>query len=213
MARDSFTQIAYAYLRDAIIKYDLEPGKAIVEQEISNALGISRTPVREALKLLEAEGLVWHAPLRGTFVTEITTQDVEEIFALRETLEVLALQEAIHDISDSELGEVEEMLLALHADSNVENFYESDRRLHELIVNHGHNRRLVLFINTINSQIERLRQMSARRPNRLGSSMQEHLDLLEVLKERNYEKAEALLRRHIKNVKESTLDVCKRMRY
>lgn len=209
MVKDSFTQIAYTYLRNVIVKYDLKPGEAIVEQEISNALRISRTPVREALKLLESEGLVHHIPQRGTFVTEISTQDVEEIFALREALEVLALREAINDVTDQELTEVEQLLLTLDSDSSPENFYVSDRCLHELIVRHGRNRRLVNILNTLNSQVERLRQMSARRQNRLSESMQEHLDILKALKERNFKRAESMLRRHIKNVKESTLAVCK----
>lgn len=212
MVKDSYRKVAYDYLYNAIITYKLAPGSAIVEQDISDALGISRTPVREALKLLESEGLVWHAPLRGTFVTEITTQDVEEIFMLREALEVLALQVAIHNITDEELAAVEERLCALEANSSPELFYESDRQLHELIVRHGRNRRLALFLNTINSQIERLRQMSARRPGRLQKSMNEHLQILSTLKERDAKKAEKMLRQHINNIKESTLEVCKSIR-
>jgi DNA-binding GntR family transcriptional regulator len=209
MSKDSRKETAYKYLYDMIISYRIPPGDAIVEQDISDTLGISRTPVREALKMLEAEGLVRHIPLRGTIVTEISTQDVEEIFNLRETLEVLALQVAIHEITDAELAEVEMALNSLSSDSAPEDFYESDRKLHDVIVRNGRNRRLMHFLNTINSQIERLRQISAQRPKRLENSMQEHLDLLAALKERDLKRTELLLRRHINNVKESTLDVCK----
>jgi DNA-binding GntR family transcriptional regulator len=209
MTNDSRKEKAYKYLYDIIIKHRILPGDAIVEQDISDTLGISRTPVREALKMLEAEGLVRHIPLRGTIVTEISTQDVEEIFNLRETLEVLALQVAIHEITDEELAEVEKALNSLGPNSAREDFYESDRKLHDAIVRNGRNRRLMQFLNTINSQIERLRQISAQRPKRLESSMQEHLDLLAALKERDFKKTEQMLRRHINNVKESTLDVCK----
>jgi DNA-binding GntR family transcriptional regulator len=212
LTKDSRAKKAYDYLYNAIVKYDLAPGAAIVEQDISEALGISRTPVRAALNMLESEGLLRHVPLRGTFVTEISTQDVEEIFMLREALEVLALHVAIQDITDQELAELEKLLLTLCPDSSPENFYAADRRLHEVIVSHGHNRRLMVFLKTLNSQIERVRQMSARRANRLQHSIQEHLHILEALKERDVKKAERMLRQHIHNVKESTLEVCKRIR-
>lgn len=212
VSKNSFRQVAYNYLHNAIITHELAPGMAIVEQDISDALGISRTPVREALKLLESEGLVRHVPLRGTFVTEITTQDVEEIFMLREALEVLVLQVAINNITDEELASIGELLQSLTPDSPPESFYESDRRLHEMLVRHGQNRRLMLFLNTINSQIERLRQLSARRPGRLQNSMKEHLQILEALKERDLKKAEKMMRQHINNIKESTLEVCKSIR-
>jgi len=209
MSKDTRKQTAYNYLRDAILNATLAPGATLVEQEISDGLGISRTPVREALKVLESEGLVRQIASRGTFVTEISTQDIEEIFDLREVLEILALKVAIHDITDSELANVDSLLRTLGPDSLTEEFYESDRRLHDMIVRHGHNRRLVLFLNNINSQVERLRHASAQRPNRLPHSMQEHLAILEALKERNFEKAESTLRLHLTNVKLSTLDACK----
>jgi len=209
MSKDNRKQIAYNYLRDAILNATLAPGTTIVEQDISDVLGISRTPVREALKIVEAEGLVRQIPSRGTFVTEISTQDIEEIFELRETIEILALRVAIHDITDNELANIDTLLCSLGPDSPPEDFYESDRNLHDLIIKHGHNRRLVLFLNNINSQVERLRHTSAQRPNRLPNSMKEHLAILEALKERNFNKAESTLKLHLTNVKLSTLDACK----
>lgn len=210
VVRDTRQQKAYEYLYNAIVTNKLPPGVAIAEQEISNVLGISRTPVREALKQLEAEGLVRHIPLRGTFVEEITTQDLEEIFALRETLEVLALKTAINDITDEELYEIEILLRSLEYDSSNEKFYDSDRRLHDLIVKHGGNRRLAQILNNLNSQMERLRHIAAMKPHRLQQSKQEHLEIVAALKMRDLEEAERLLRQHIRNVKESTIEVCRK---
>lgn len=210
VVRDTRQQKAYEYLYNAIVTNKLPPGVAIAEQEISNVLGISRTPVREALKQLEAEGLVRHIPLRGTFVEEITTQDLEEIFALRETLEVLALKTAINDITDEELYEIEILLRSLEYDSSNEKFYDSDRRLHDLIVKHGGNRRLAQILNNLNSQMERLRHIAAMKPHRLQQSKQEHLEIVAALKRRDLEEAERLLRQHLRNVKESTIEVCRK---
>ncbi len=209
LAKDTRKQKAYCYLRNAILSNELKQGSAIVEQDISDKLQISRTPIREALKMLEAEGLVYQIPQRGTFVKEITTQDVEEIFMLREALEVVALRESIKHISDEPLDELESKLEKLSIQSKPEDFYECDKMLHQLIIQNCGNRRLVHFLNTINSQIEMIRRISAMLPNRLEKSKQEHLRIVRALKARNLPKAESELRKHIKNVEASTLEVCR----
>ena len=107
MAKNALKNVAYEYLLNAIMSYELKPGQVIVEQEVSDQLGISRTPIREAFKQLESEGLVHHFPSRGTFVTNLTVQDVEEIFQLREMFELTALKSAIHRITEEELRYIE----------------------------------------------------------------------------------------------------------
>lgn len=107
MGKRGLKNVAYDYLLDAIMSYELKPGQAIVEQDISDRLNISRTPIREAFKQLESEGLVRHLPSRGTFVTNLTVQDVEEIFQLRELFEITALKSAINCITDDELDYIE----------------------------------------------------------------------------------------------------------
>lgn len=208
--KDSLQQVAYEYLFNSIIANKLQPGVPIVEQDISRALGISRTPIREALKQLESESLVWRVPGRGAFVADITHQDLEEIFSLRETLEVQALQTAINSIPDAEISEIEDLLQNLTPDSEQELYYESDRKLHDMIVKKGNNRRLMNFLNNLNAQIERMRRVAAMRDQRLGFSRQEHLEIISALRERNLEKTEQLLRQHIRNVKESVREVLNR---
>lgn len=209
MAKETRKNIAYQNLRDAILTWTLSPGSPIVEQEISDQLGISRTPVREALKQLEAEGLVKVIPQRGTFVSDLSTQDVEEIFALRESLEIMALKVAIGNIPSDQLTKLESFLSSLTPDSPHEQFFESDRMLHEIIVNHGGNERLAHFLDSLNVQVERVRRISAARPNRLDLSMREHLGILRAIRARDWNAAESELRQHIRNVKQSTLDVCR----
>ncbi|MDA8228319.1 MAG: GntR family transcriptional regulator [Desulfitobacterium hafniense] len=211
MTKESRKNIAYNYLREAILTWKLHPGSPIVEQDISDQLSISRTPVREALKLLEAEGLVKVMPQRGTFVFELSTQDVEEIFALRENLEVLALQAAIQSIPIDELNNLEAYLTTLTEQSPPEHFFTSDRQLHALIVVNGGNERLALFLDSLNAQVEQVRRVSALRPNRLDVSMREHLAIVQAIQARDIITAEAELRQHIRNVKQSTLDVCRNM--
>jgi DNA-binding GntR family transcriptional regulator len=207
ISKDSRKEQAYDYLYNAIIKHQMRPGTSIIEQEVSNVLGISRTPIRESLNRLESEGLVRHIKGRGTFVTEVTLQDVEEILELREIMEIRALHNAWSRISDKELEEQEQILMRLDVNSSEDQFYDSDRKLHELIVLYSGNQRLVIFLKTINTQIERLRQIALYSPGREEESRKEHLAIIRCLKQRNYHEAENQLRNHIQNVKINTIEV------
>lgn len=213
MVKKPLRNIAYDYLYNSIISSELSPGSVIVEQEISDKLGISRTPVREALKQLTAEKLVRYIPGRGTFVEEMTAKDIEELFEIREMFEETMLKHAISRFTNEEIDQMEQLLQSLNNEkSQPEDFYISDRKLHEMILNHGHNRRMVEFLNTVNSQLERFRRISAMTPKRLEKSKREHLEIIYAIKERNTEKAVKALHSHLENVKGSTLDVCEKAR-
>lgn len=200
---------AYEYLLEAILANKLPPGAPIIETEIAAALNTSRTPVREALKALESDGLVSHYPLKGTFVSEITPYDVEEIFHLRTMLEICALQLAYDKITAEELDKVEKLFLALGAASPRQDYHIADRRLHALIVDKAGNSRLKQFLNILNVQIERFRRIAAMEPNRSTSSRKEHLEIIENLRRKDLAACEESLRRHLNSVKDSTLDTVK----
>ena len=128
-------------------------------------------------------------------------------FFLREILELGALQIAWNRISISEIERVEQLLLSLTNESLFEDFYESDRALHSMIVRYSGNRRVQSILNNINVHIERLRQIASFNPNRTEKSKMEHLNIINTLKERDYEKTKDLLIKHIHNVKQNTLEV------
>lgn len=214
MAKNALKNVAYEYLLNAIMSYEIKPGEVIVEQEISDQLGISRTPIREAFKQLESEGLVHHFPSRGTFVTNLTVQDVEEIFQLRELFELTALKSAIDRITKEELEYVEGRLRYLddmksEEPSTKEEYYGSDRELHELIMKYSGNSRMIKFHRTLEAQLERLRRISSLTPMRLTKSRQEHLAILSALNARDLAASTEALRLHLRNIKESTLAVCR----
>jgi DNA-binding GntR family transcriptional regulator len=213
MAKQPLRNVAYDYLYESIISNKLLPGEAIVEQEVSDLLGVSRTPIREALKQLTAERLVRHIPARGTFVAEMSTQDVEELFEIRTMFEENALKWAINKITDAEITRLEQLFGSLNGSSRPEEFFNSDRELHSLILRYGRNRHMIELLNTVNSQLERLRRVSSLTPNRLEKSKKEHLEIIYAIKEHNLEKAENALRMHLKNVEQSTLDVCQQARF
>lgn len=216
MGKRGLKNVAYDYLLDAITSYEMKPGQAIVEQDVSDKLGISRTPIREALKQLESEGLVRHFPSRGTFVTNLTVQDVDEIFQLRELFEITSLKNAVHEIAEAELDYIEERLRYLddkrsEEPPTKETFYNSDRELHALIMKYSGNSRMIKFHKTLEVQLEQLRRISAMTPMRLVKSRQEHLDIIYALRSRDLANATRALLLHLQNIKASTLNVCRNM--
>ena len=199
----------YQDLFQQIVHGTLVPNTLLSESELAKQMESSRTPVREALLMLEGDGLLRRYPGRGYLVTEVTLQDVDEIFELRIGLERLALKKAYPNLSNSLLLKLEAQLEELGAQSTPDEFYSADRTLHKLLAHYCGNSRLQKFLNTLDSQIERVRYISARRPDRLPESKREHLDIIHALKQHNLDLAEEKLVKHIQNVGESTKQVCR----
>ena len=200
---------AYEFLYNAILSNDLKPGTPISEAEIANKLGLSRTPVREAFKILDKEGLVKQIPNRGTFVVEITVQDIEEIFALRELFEIYALKSACKFITDEILDYIENEINSLDNNDSPEKFYEVDELLHSTIINHSGNSRLINFRNMINSQIMMIRRISSKYPLHFTIAKREHKEIINALRSRDLKKCEALLGSHIRDIKTRTIEILK----
>lgn len=200
-------QLAYDYLLDAMTNFEILPGEAVVEQDVSNILGISRTPVREAMKQLEADGFVYHIRQKGTFVSGITNADIEEIFELRMILESAAVDHAVNSLSDDILASLKQQINELGADAVDEDYYRADRNLHRLIVDSMCNSRISKIFSQLGQQIGFLRRLSSRAPNRLGHSRNEHLAIVDALVARNPKQVRRELSLHLENVKANTLKV------
>ena len=211
-ARRSLKILTYNHLYNSIVNCTLMPGDVIVEQDVSNQLSVSRTPVREAIKMLEAEGLVYTVESTGTFVNEITDRDIEEIFQLRVMFEMTALKDAVVLLSDQDINEMTERLEALNGMGNNDAYYELDDDLHMKIIKCSNNTRLFSFYNKLKSQLEQYRRISAMTPNRLNKSKQEHFGIVEAIKARNLEDASERLVQHLENVKQSTIDARQTLR-
>lgn len=212
MAKKSLNKVAYEYLYKSIVTCQYLPGEAIVEQEVTNKLGISRTPVREALRRLSSEGFIRQIPMKGSFVRQLTTHDIEDIFELRQMFEENALRSGFNEISAEELAMIEKKMNQLTEDSDPEDFYESDRMLHRMIIGHAKNKRMIAFFNTIDSQLETFRYLSAMNNMRLKHSKEEHINIIKAIKEKKLESALKHLRLHLDNVKINTLKVLRQMR-
>ncbi|MBW2340200.1 MAG: GntR family transcriptional regulator [Deltaproteobacteria bacterium] len=191
------------YLEDMIIKGKLRPGQRIKEQEVSSQLGISRPPVREAFKILEAEGLIKREPRRGVLVSEVTKNDIWEVYTLKIALYTLAVTLAIDRISDNGIGKLEkivtQMEMIVQDDSNPDiiRYEELNNLFHEtttILAGHG---RLKKMVQSLNNQIKRVSYRSFTKEGHLKSSCRYHRQILEAIKARDKILAERLTREHI----------------
>lgn len=197
---------AYHYLYEQILSGKLALGAPVSEVEISEALKISRSPVREALKRMEAQGLITHYAGRGAFVSDITLRDLEEIFDLRMLMEIFALETACRRLDDSVLNSLEKMLLSLTENTSPKEFFEANSRLHDTIVSYGGNRRLEGLLNMLSAQIAIVNRISARAPKHFDDSTQSHLELVRLIRKRDCDAAKRCLENHLTEVRNKTLE-------
>ena len=200
---------AYEYLKHAIIVDEIPPGSPLVELELSESLQMSRTPIREAMRQLETEGLVTTYPARGSFVTVLTPDDVQEIYELRLALELWALERSIARITDEELDALQAAFGEGYRTGAWETLHNADQGLHDLITEKAWSRRLLMLLSLLNTQAERIRYQSARSLGRDDLSYREHLHIIQCIRERDLEKSRAALRTHLRSVANSAMDAAK----
>ncbi len=202
MAKNNYRIQAYNYIVDAINNGDYKPGALIAENVIAEKLSISRTPVREALKTLEAEGMVISYPGRGSFVAYITRDDIVEICQLRYLMENYALELSINRITDQELDRCEALLKAAEDGLDSETCMRADTTLHNLIIERSGSRYVANLTQQLNSLTSRFRVASSKNSVRWKASTEEHLEILRCIRLRDFEKASAALKVHLENVTE-----------
>jgi DNA-binding GntR family transcriptional regulator len=193
-------------LREQIFAGTLAPGSFIEETALCESLKISRTPLREALKVLSAEGLVRHEPRRGCFVNEVTEKDLDEIFPVIALLEGRCAYEAAKNASDADLAVLQTLHQRLEKQAKAKrivDYYETNFAIHEAIITLANNRWLAQVIADLRKilKLARLQQLSA--PGRLEQSLSEHLAVYAALKARDCEGAEAAMRTHLLRQREA----------
>ena len=194
-------QIADA-LRNQILLGELVPGRNIPERETAEALGVSRTPLREALVILEGEGLVMMAPAKSPIVANQSVEDVTQLLLVQSALEGLAGECACERISADELVQIESMhqeMLAKSNDAESLDFFSKDMAFHEAIVASTKNQPLIKTHTQYNSRLWRARFMSSRRRvKRRSITLKEHANIVEGLKLRDKEQTSVALEQHLR---------------
>jgi len=199
----SLSDEAYNFILNKIIFFEYTPNEPIIENDICEELGISRTPLREALRRLEAEGFVTKARNRGTFVRSYTQQDIAESCDIRILFELHALKNCIQRVSHAELDEIRRRICELTEESTPEEFYEVDADLHGMIARYCGNSRMWMILQSMSAQLDAVQKVSAQTPNRLIHSKAEHLEIVNAIYRKDGQEASEKLKLHLENVKKS----------
>ncbi|MDN5346487.1 MAG: hypothetical protein PWP65_51 [Clostridia bacterium] len=206
-------EIVFEALRDAIINGQLKAGERLMEVQLAEELGVSRTPVREAIRKLELEGFVVMVPRKGAYVADFSTKDIADLFEIRSALEALAASLACERITSEELEELERLLVRIAecADNNdLNSLVEADTRFHDVLYRASRNERLAQIISNLREQIQRLRTVSLATPGRMREMLEEHKKLVEAIAERNIELAQKLAQEHIENAENRMLEAIRK---
>ncbi len=187
-------------IREDILSGHYKQNEELKENTIGLELGVSRTPVREALRQLELEGLVNIIPNKGAYVTGISEKDIHDIYVIRSYLEGLCARWACEHINDEKLQELEEVVYLSEFHSKKQHYdqvVELDNKFHELIYEASGSKILRHVLSDFHHYVQRIRKITLSNPERAENSNHEHTAILDAIRERNGELAETLAHEHI----------------
>jgi DNA-binding GntR family transcriptional regulator len=197
---------AHQVLREAIATGELKPGARVLESELAVLLNMSRTPVREAIATLEAEGLVSIDGARGRIVTKLDYQSIMELFAVREVLEATAAGLAARNASDMEIVALREMLgIEEEMLADAGRLGAHNRRFHEAIYYCSHNRYILKMLEYIQTGMLLLGQATDGGNERLEAALGEHRAIVEAIEARDPAAAETAVRHHVRNAQQARI--------
>ena len=199
----SLGQRVYQTLREAILSLAYRPGEILRKPEICEALGVSRSPVADAVARLATEGLVDVVPQAGTFVARFSMEEIREGAFLREAIEVAAVERVAEAITEDQLTQLRRNLTvqaALIADGDVPGFYQMDAAMHELILSFTGFRRLAQVSETAWLHVNRARQLILPVPGRISATLDEHRAILTALEARDPAAARLATRHHLRQL-------------
>jgi DNA-binding GntR family transcriptional regulator len=185
----------------AVLQGFFEPGEKLDQDLIAEEFGVSRTPVREALKVLESEGFIEIRPHRGAFIPVISRQDIKDVYEVRSLLEAEAVRLATPLIADSVLNELEQSLLSGRAQldsGETDQHYDDDTFFHNTIFRYVQNRVMKEVLDSLENRIVRVRRFALMQPgSHLQKSIKEHFAILEAMRHRDPAAAAAAMKAHL----------------
>ncbi|MGI6697613.1 MAG: GntR family transcriptional regulator [Clostridiales bacterium] len=200
----SLREKIFLKLRQDILDGKYKAGDSLVELKLAEEMGVSRTPVREAIRQLELEGLVYSIPNKGVFVEGITGQDIEDIYAIRECMEGLAARWAIERMDEQSLKELEnlcELMEFYTGKGDLDRVGELNSKFHDLIFESTKSKPLKQILIDFQYYIGNIRLASLKSPGRAEQSLKEHKAIVEAFKDRDVERGERVLVEHIRNTR------------
>lgn len=203
-------ELVFEALHEAIVSGVLAPGERLMEVQLAEELGVSRTPVREAIRKLELSGFVVMIPRRGAYVADISLKEVAEVFEIRGALEALAASLATERASDEEIEQMERLLVELGKSveaQDVDALVDLDTRFHDALYKASRNERLGQILSTLREQIQRFRGKTLANPARMVVALEEHRALVEAIASRDSELAAQRAIQHIESAENSLMQL------
>lgn len=201
--------VVFNTLRDEILKGEMKPGARLMEIHLADRLGVSRTPIREAIRMLELEGLVTMVPRRGAQVAQISAKGLKDVLEVRRALDVLAMELACGRITQEEIGELREVCDRFREATQTEDpvlIAKADVELHDRIVQASRNEKLVQMVGNLSQQIYRYRLEYIKDASQHGRLIEEHEEIYRCISLRDKEAGARAIRMHIYNQEQSILN-------
>lgn len=200
----------YKMLKSMIITREILPGKKISEETLAQVIGVSRTPIREALFRLENEGIVKIIPRRGAFVIQQSKENIIEILQIRELLEGLVVRLVTPLLEESDIRELRSCLDKLRAtpeqERHVIEYTDSELEFHDLLLRKCPNQMLKQIMAMVNARLQIIRLRTVVLPGRAQKSLDEHAGILEQIEKGKAADAELLMRKHVVSVRTMALE-------
>ncbi|MCI8292443.1 MAG: GntR family transcriptional regulator [Hespellia sp.] len=194
--------VVFHTLRQEILRGELKPGERLMEIQLANRLGVSRTPVREAMHKLELEGLVLMIPRRGAEVADITEKSMRDVLEVRRVLEEFAVKLACERISQREIQELRQVaddFGKILGRQDITEVADADEAFHDVIFRATGNDRLIQLLNNLREQMYRYRAEYLKREEFHRALLNEHQDIIERIVNRDQEEAAKIINQHIDN--------------
>lgn len=207
---DQLPNGAYEFLRRKILSSELAPHARIKEQEVAAQLGISRTPVREALARLEMDGLVTRSPRRGAIVSRVELDEIDEIYDLRAVLETLVVRAACEHVAEPEIEEMEQALHGAQACIDSGDLDAAARKtvhFHSLLNQASRRPRLVALLRSLEDRLASFRHLGFRHPGRAASIMRQHWSIVDALRRRDALEMQRWMKEHVEEGRATTYKV------
>lgn len=194
--------VVFNTLREAILKGELKPGERLMELQLASKLGVSRTPIREAIRMLELEGLAVTVPRKGAEVAKMTEKDMEDVLQIRKALDELAVGLACDNIQESDLEELQNALKNFEASTrghDVKKIAQADVEFHDAIYQLANNPKLVNMLNNLREQMYRYRVEYLKNEDMYPTLIREHEEIFECLKKKDREGVVRIMGSHVVN--------------
>lgn len=200
--------VVFNTLRQAILTGEMKPGERLMEIHLANKLGVSRTPIREAIRKLELEGLVIMIPRRGAEVAQITWKNLKDVLEVRRALDVLSIELACDRMNAEEMDSLEKACEAFKKATetkDVRMIAEADVALHDIIVASTRNDRLIQLVNNLAEQMYRYRFEYIKDVTQHDRLVEEHNDIYQSILKKDKEKAVVAVKKHVDNQEEAII--------